>query len=98
MLIILPASVWSSEFARKGTEGATVSTSGSKVLRGSIPPIITPFRNGKVDYEAYAGLLEFQLKEGTHGILVNGTSSEPSTLTTEERNRLVDVAVATVKG
>jgi 4-hydroxy-tetrahydrodipicolinate synthase len=67
-------------------------------LRGSIPPIITPFRNGEVDYDAYAGLLEFQLKEGTHGILVNGTSSEPSTLTTEERNRLVDVAVATVKG
>ncbi len=75
-----------------------MSTSGSKVLRGSIPPIITPFRNGEVDYEAYAGLLEFQLKEGTHGILVNGTSSEPSTLTTEERNRLVDLAVATVKG
>jgi len=75
-----------------------VSTSGSKVLRGSIPPIITPFRNGKVDYEAYAGLLEFQLKEGTHGILVNGTSSEPSTLTTEERNRLVDVAMEAAGG
>jgi 4-hydroxy-tetrahydrodipicolinate synthase len=67
-------------------------------LRGSIPPIITPFRNGEVDYEAYAGLLEFQVAQGTHGILVNGTSSEPSTLTTAERNRLVDVAVSTIKG
>ncbi len=75
-----------------------MSTSGSSDLRGSIPPIVTPFRNGAVDYEAYAGLLEFQLAQGTHGVLVNGTSSEPSTLTTEERNRLVDVAVATVKG
>lgn len=75
-----------------------MSTTRPDVLRGSIPPIITPFRNGEVDYEAYAGLLEFQLEQGTHGILVNGTSSEPSTLTTEERNRLVDVAVATVKG
>jgi 4-hydroxy-tetrahydrodipicolinate synthase len=75
-----------------------VSMSGSDVLRGSIPPIITPFRNGEVDYEAYAGLLEFQLAQGTHGVLVNGTSSEPSTLTTDERNRLVDVAVSTVNG
>ena len=39
-------------------------------LRGSIPPLITPFRNGKVDYDAYAGLVEFQVKNGSHGILV----------------------------
>ena len=31
-------------------------------LKGSIPPLITPFRNGKVDYDAYAGLVEFQVK------------------------------------
>ena len=61
-------------------------------LRGSIPPLITPFRNGKVDYDAYAGLVEFQVKNGSHGILVNGTTSEPASLTVEERNRLVDVA------
>lgn len=67
-------------------------------LRGSIPPIVTPFRNGAVDYDVYAGLIEFQLAQGSHGVLVNGTSSEPSTLTVEERNRLVDVAVKTVKG
>lgn len=75
-----------------------MSTSAISDLRGSIPPIITPFRNGAVDYQAYAGLLEFQLAQGTHGVLVNGTSSEPSTLTLDERNRLVDVAVATIKG
>jgi 4-hydroxy-tetrahydrodipicolinate synthase len=62
-------------------------------LRGSIPPLITPFRNGEVDYDAYAQLVAFQIKNGSHGILVNGTTSEPSTLTIEERNRLVDVAV-----
>ena len=67
-------------------------------LAGSIPPIVTPFRDGEVDYDRYAQLLEFQLANGTHGILVNGTSSEPSTLTLEERNRLVDLAVKTVKG
>jgi len=67
-------------------------------LVGSIPPIVTPFRNGEVDYDKYASLLEFQIDNGTHGILVNGTTSEPSTLTVEERNRLVELAVKTVKG
>ena len=67
-------------------------------LRGSIPPIVTPFRDGGVDYDAYAGLLELQVTKGSHGILVNGTTAEPSTLTTEERNRLVDTAVQTVAG
>jgi 4-hydroxy-tetrahydrodipicolinate synthase len=67
-------------------------------LRGSIPPLITPFRNGAVDYEAYARLVEFQIREGSHGILVNGTTSEPASLTVEERNRLVEVAVQTASG
>ena len=67
-------------------------------IKGSIPPVITPFRDGAVDYEAYAGLINFQVSEGSHGILVNGTTAEPSTLTTEERNRLVDVAIETVNG
>ncbi|MGR8918203.1 MAG: 4-hydroxy-tetrahydrodipicolinate synthase [Gammaproteobacteria bacterium] len=65
-------------------------------IKGSIPPIVTPFTNGAVDYEAYAGLVEFQVENGSHGVLVNGTTAEPSTLTVEERNRLVDVAVETV--
>ncbi len=65
-------------------------------LRGSIPPIVTPFRNGEVDYDAYEKLVAFQIDNGSHGILVNGTTAEPSTLTTDERNRLVDVAVKVV--
>ncbi len=67
-------------------------------LRGSYPPIVTPFRNGDVDYDTYAELIEFQISEGTHGIVVNGTTSEPSALTLDERNRLVEVAVETVRG
>jgi len=67
-------------------------------LRGSIPPLITPFSNGKVDEDQYAKLVDFQIKNGSHGILVNGTSSEPSSLTIEERNRLVDVAVEAANG
>ncbi len=67
-------------------------------LRGSIPPLVTPFRNGRVDYDTYADLVNHQIGEGSHGILVNGTSSEPSTLTVEERNKLVDVAIEAAAG
>ncbi len=67
-------------------------------IKGSIPPVITPINNGEVDYDTYASLINYQIDNGTHGILVNGTTAEPSTLTTEERNRLVDVAVKTVNG
>ena len=67
-------------------------------LRGSIPPLITPFTRGAVDYDRYAELVEFQIEQGSHGILVNGTTAEPSTLTTDERNRLVTLAVETTKG
>ena len=62
-------------------------------LKGSITPLVTPIRDGAVDDNAYAALVEFQIKGGSHGILVNGTTAEPSTLTIEERNRLVDIAV-----
>jgi len=67
-------------------------------LRGSYPPLVTPFKNGAVDYETYARLVERQVAEGSHGIVVNGTTAEPSTLSVEERNRLVDVAVKSAAG
>ncbi len=67
-------------------------------IRGSIPPLLTPFRGGAVDYDTYARLIENQIREGSHGILVNGTTAEPASLTTEERNRLVTLAVEVVKG
>jgi 4-hydroxy-tetrahydrodipicolinate synthase len=62
-------------------------------LRGSYPPLITPFRDGEVDLDAYASLIERQIAGGSHGITVNGTTAEPSTLTVDERNRIVEVAV-----
>lgn len=67
----------------------------SKALKGSIPPVITPFSNNEIDLASYKKLIEFHIEEGSHGILVNGTSAEPSTLTVEERNQLVDVAIVT---
>jgi 4-hydroxy-tetrahydrodipicolinate synthase len=70
----------------------------AELLRGSIPPLVTPFKGGKVDFETYARLVEFQIEGGSHGILVNGTTSEPSTLSVEERNRIVDVAIEAAAG
>ena len=67
-------------------------------LKGSIPPLITPFADGRVDYDAYAAMVDFQVREGSHGILANGTTSEPASLTTEERNRIVDVAIEAAGG
>jgi len=67
-------------------------------IRGSIPPIITPFVDGEVDYRTYASLIEHQIKSGSHGVLVNGTTAEPSTLTIDERNKLISIAVEVANG
>jgi 4-hydroxy-tetrahydrodipicolinate synthase len=67
-------------------------------LKGSYPPLVTPFRDGEVDYETYARLVERQVAEGSHGIVVTGTTGEPSTLAINERIRLLEVAVKAAKG
>ena len=70
-----------------------------KFLRGSYPPVVTPFRaGGQVDFDKYAELVERQAREGSHGILVTGTTAEPSSLTLDERAELVKVAVETIAG
>ena len=65
-------------------------------LRGSYPPIVTPFRDGKVDIDKYEELIDRQVREGSHGVVVNGTTAEPSSLTIQERCELVEIAVKTV--
>ena len=73
-------------------------TLAPQALKGSYTPIVTPFRNGEVDFATYETLVDRHVREGGHGVLVNGTSSEPSTLTVDERNELVDAAVRVVAG
>ncbi len=67
-------------------------------LTGSFPPLITPFKRGEVDYDTYARLVEHHVKHGSHGILVTGTTSEPSTLTVDERIRCLEVALEAARG
>ena len=65
-------------------------------LCGSYPPLLTPFRGGKVDLEKFAELAERQAREGSHGVVVCGTTGEPSSLTPDERTELVKVAVEVI--
>lgn len=67
-------------------------------LRGSIVPLITPFRHGALDEQALVGLIEWQVASGSHGISVAGTTGEPSALTLEERRRVIELAVQTAGG
>jgi 4-hydroxy-tetrahydrodipicolinate synthase len=67
-------------------------------LRGSFPPLVTPFRSGKVDYNKFAELVERQIQQGSHGIVVAGTTGEPSSLSVDERTELLKVAVSVVAG
>ena len=72
--------------------------SGNDFLRGAYCPLIVPFRAGKIDFDTYAALIERQIDAGTHGLLVNATSGEPTTLSVEERGDLVEFVVKTAKG
>jgi 4-hydroxy-tetrahydrodipicolinate synthase len=68
------------------------------MLRGSIVPLVTPFRNGAVDTDALARLVEFQIDNGSHGVGVTGTTGEPTSLTPEERELVIETAVRAARG
>jgi 4-hydroxy-tetrahydrodipicolinate synthase len=67
----------------------------NEFLRGSYTPIVTPFRDGAIDLDTFAALVERQIASGSHGVLVTGTTAEPSSLTVDERTELLRVAIAT---
>ncbi len=68
-------------------------------LKGSYPPIITPFKpNGDVDFDSFRKCVDFSIRNGSHGVLISGTTSEPSTLTLEERIQLYKEAIDVNKG
>lgn len=69
-----------------------------EALKGSIVALVTPFKNGKIDEESFRNLIRWHLKEGTHGILVSGTTGESATLTKEEKRRLFEIALEEAKG
>lgn len=66
------------------------------MFTGSIVALVTPFRNGKVDVEAFGELIEFQISNGTSAISPCGTTGESATLSMEEHCRVIDLTVALV--
>lgn len=68
------------------------------LFQGSMPALVTPFRNGKVDEKAFVALVERQLAAGTHGLVPCGTTGEASTLSHEEHMHVVELCVKTAAG
>lgn len=69
------------------------------MIRGSIVALITPFKeDGSVNFEKLGELLEWQIEQGTDGILVLGTTGESSTMSHEEDDSVVEYAIKKVNG
>ena len=67
------------------------------MFKGSFTALITPFKDGKVDETAFERLVEWQIAEGTHGLVPVGTTGESPTLSTEEHKRVIEICVATTR-
>lgn len=68
------------------------------MFKGSITALITPFKNGLLDEEALGRLVEWQITEGTHGLVPTGTTGESPTLSFDEHKRVIDITVEVARG
>jgi 4-hydroxy-tetrahydrodipicolinate synthase len=67
------------------------------MFRGSMPALVTPFRNGAVDFDALKDLVEWHIAEGSHGLVPVGTTGESPTLSHEEHEAVVEAVVKAVR-
>lgn len=67
-------------------------------FQGAFVAIPTPFRNGKVDEESLRNLIEFQIANGTNGIVPCGTTGESPTLAYQEHKRVIEITIEQVNG
>jgi len=68
------------------------------MLQGSMPALITPFKNGAVDLEGLKALVEWHIAEGSHGLVPVGTTGESPTLSHEEHEAVVSAVVEAAAG
>ncbi len=68
------------------------------MFKGSIVALVTPFRNGAVDAKGFQEFVEWQLKEGTRGLVPCGTTGESPTLSHDEHKRVVELCVEAARG
>ena len=67
-------------------------------FQGSITALITPFKNGEVDAKAFQRLVEWQIDQGTHGLVPVGTTGESPTLTHEEHKQVIELCIEAAAG
>src|SRR5579871_6759977 len=67
-------------------------------IRGSMPALITPMRDGKVDEAAFRKLVSWQIAEGSHGLVPCGTTGESPTLSHEEHQRVIEICIEEARG
>ena len=67
------------------------------MFRGSITALVTPMQNGSLDEAAFRAFVEWQIREGSHGLVPVGTTGESPTLSHEEHRRVVEICIETVK-
>lgn len=67
-------------------------------IRGAISALVTPFRNGKIDRKGFKGVLEYQLARGVEGFVPCGTTGESATLTYEEHEEVIELALEITAG
>ena len=68
------------------------------MFKGSITALITPLKNGKVDEKAFQDFVEWQIDQGSHGLVPCGTTGESPTLTHDEHERVIDLCIETANG
>lgn len=67
-------------------------------IQGSITALITPFKDGKVDEAAFRKLVNWQIAEGTQGLVPCGTTGESPTLSHDEHDRVIEICVEEARG
>jgi 4-hydroxy-tetrahydrodipicolinate synthase len=74
------------------------SSMETPMFKGSITALVTPMRDGKLDEEAFRAFVDWQITEGSHGLVPVGTTGESPTLTHDEHKRVVEICVEVARG
>ncbi len=68
------------------------------MFKGSMPALVTPFRDGRIDEPAFRAFVDWQIAEGSSGLVPCGTTGEAATMTIDEHNHVVDLTVQAAAG
>ncbi len=66
------------------------------MFQGSIPALVTPMRNGSIDEDAFRAFIDWQIREGSSGVVPVGTTGESPTLSHDEHRRVVELCIEVV--